>query len=139
MAFSFFDDKEHQPEDSDLVEALAETQRYWDALTSILAENFQPLSADWGFSGKKWGWSLRVKQKARTILYMTPRGGYFVVGFALGQKAADAAHATDLPRSVLELIDASPKYAEGRGVRLEVRTEDDLRSVTRLAEVKMES
>jgi hypothetical protein len=60
-----------------------------------------------------------------------------VVGFALGQKAVDAAHATDLPRSVLELIDAAPKYAEGRGVRLEVGTEDDLRSVARLADVKM--
>ena len=137
MAFSFFDDKEHQPKDCDLVEALAETQRYWDDLKSILVENFQPLSADWGFSGKKWGWSLRIKQKARTILYMTPRGGNFVVGFALGRKAVDAAHATDLPRSVLELIDAAPKYAEGRGVRLEVRTEDDLRSVVRLADVKM--
>lgn len=137
MAFSFFDDKEHQPKDSDLVEALAETQRYWDDLKSILVENFQPLSADWGFSGKKWGWSLRIKQKARTLLYMTPRGGHFVVGFALGQKAVDAAHATDLPRSVLELIDAAPKYAEGRGVRLEVRTDDDLRSVVRLADVKM--
>jgi len=137
MAFSFFDDKEHQPEDSDLVEALAETQRYWDDLKSILAENFQPLAADWGFSGKKWGWSLRIKQKARTILYMTPRSGHFVVGFALGQKAVDAAHATDLPRSVLELIDAAPKFAEGRGVRLEVRTEDDQRSVVRLADVKM--
>lgn len=137
MAFSFFEDKEHQPEDSDLVEALAETQRYWDDLKSTMARNFQPLSVEWGFSGKKWGWSLRLKQKARTILYMTPRAGDFVVGFALGQKAVDAAHATDLPPSVLELIDAAPKYAEGRGVRLEVRTEEDLRSVVQLADVKM--
>lgn len=137
MAFSFFDDKQHQPEDSDLSEALAETQRFWDDLKSTMAENFQPLSADWGFAGKKWGWSLRLKQKARTILYLTPRSGHFVVGFALGQKAVDAAHATDLPQPVLDVIEAAPKYAEGRGVRLEVRTEDDLRSVVRLADVKM--
>ena len=137
MAFSVFDNKEHQPEDSDLVEVLAETQRYWDDLKSTMAGNFQPLSVEWGFSGKKWGWSLRLKQNARTVLYLTPRSGHFVVGFALGQKAVDAAHATDLPRSVLEVIDAAPKYAEGRGVRLEVRTEEDLRSVVRLADVKM--
>ncbi len=137
MAFSFFDDREHQPDDADLAEALAQTQRYWDDLKSTMAGKFQPLSADWGFSGKKWGWSFRLKQKARTILYMTPRAGHFVVGFALGQKAVDAAHTTDLPRSVFEQIDAAPKYAEGRGVRLEVRTEEDLRSVVKLADVKM--
>jgi len=35
------------------------------------------------------------------------------------------------------VIDASKKYAEGRGVRLEVRTADDVRSIEELAVIKM--
>ena len=137
MAFSAFDDKELQPQDSDLVEVLGDSRDLWDELKSKMEAQFQPLSVDWGFSGKKWGWSLRLKQKARTVLYMTPRRGHFVVGFALGQKAVDAAYESDLPQSIKDMIDESTKYAEGRGVRLEVRTDDDLRNVARIATIKM--
>jgi hypothetical protein len=139
MAFSAFDDKDLQPRDSDLVEILGDSQELWDELKSRMTKQFQPLSVDWGFSGKKWGWSLRLKQKARTVLYMTPRRGHFVVGFALGQKAVDAAHESDLPQSVLDMIDDSQKYAEGRAVRFEVRTGDDLLSAARIATIKMEN
>ena len=137
MAFSAFDDKDLQPRDSDLVEVLGDSRALWDELKSQMETQFQPLSVDWGFSGKKWGWSLRLKQKARTVLYMTPRRGHFVVGFALGQKAVDAAHESDLPQSILDMIDDSQKYAEGRAVRLEVRTGDDLLNVARIATIKM--
>jgi hypothetical protein len=68
---------------------------------------------------------------------MTPRSGHFVVGFALGQRAVDAAHESDLPQSTLDLIDASQQYAEGRAVRFEVRTAEDLRSAARIATIKM--
>jgi hypothetical protein len=38
---------------------------------------------------------------------------------------------------VLEAIDAAPRYAEGRGVRLPVRTAGDVREIVRLADIKM--
>ena len=68
---------------------------------------------------------------------MTPVKGFFYVGFALGQKAVDAAHESDLPQSVLDLIDGSQKYAEGRAVRIEVRDKEDLRHVVGVAAAKM--
>jgi hypothetical protein len=43
----------------------------------------------------------------------------------------------DLADVLGEAIDNSPTYAEGRGVRLEIRTRVDVRSVCRLAEIKM--
>jgi hypothetical protein len=38
---------------------------------------------------------------------------------------------------MLEVIDKAPKYAEGRGVRLEVRTSKDVDSIKKLAVIKM--
>jgi len=43
---------------------------------------------------------------------MTPCEGYFIASFALAEKAVKAAHETDLPVSVLEVIDIAKKYAE---------------------------
>jgi len=137
MAFSSFDDKSREPTDSEVAEVLAGAADLWTGLRSEIASLFDPLTQDWVFSGKKWGWALRLKHKNRAVLYMTPVDGFFYAGFALGQKAVDAAHASDLPQSILDLIDGSHKYAEGRGVRIEVRGEEDLRNVVGVAAVKM--
>ena len=137
MAFSAFDDKNHEPTDQEVAEVVADTAKLWIDLRSEIASLHDPLSEDWVFSGKKWGWALRLKHKKRAVLYMTPVKGFFYAGFALGQKAVDAAHESDLPQSILDLIDGSQKYAEGRAVRIEVRWEEDLRHVVGVAAVKM--
>jgi hypothetical protein len=68
---------------------------------------------------------------------MTPSTGFFDAGLALGEKAVAAANASDLPHSLLEIINGSRKYAEGRGVCLEVRSNADLADVVQLAAIKM--
>ena len=137
MAFSALDDKAREPTDADVAEVLGDASPLWIDLKALIASKFDPLVEDWTFSGKKWGWSLRLKHKKRAVLYMTPSTGFFYVGFALGEKAVAAAHASDLPQSLLEIIDGSQKYAEGRAVRLEVRSAADLDNVTNVAAIKM--
>ena len=116
---------------------LGQTAELWNELISGVRSSFDPLDEDWGFSGKKWGWALRLKHGKRAVLYLTPTDGFFYAGFALGQKAVDAAREGGLPLAVLETIDSSPKYAEGRGVRLEIRTQEDVASAVLLARIKM--
>jgi hypothetical protein len=110
---------------------------FWNELKRLIASRFTPLSLEWGFASEKTGWGLRLKREKRTILYMTPCKGYFMASFALGEKAVKAAHESDLPVSVLGVIDSAKKYAEGRGVRLEVRSAEDVRNVEKLAVIKM--
>jgi hypothetical protein len=137
MALSAFDDKSKPPQDDDLAATLGSTFVFWNELKRLIALRFAPLSIDWGCASKKRGWGLRLKREKRTILYMIPCNGYFLVSFALGEKAVKAAHESDLSISVLKVIDSAKKYAEGRGVRLEVRSAEDVRSVERLAVIKM--
>jgi len=137
MALSIFDDKSRPPKEADLARALKDTFLLWNKLKKLIALRFKPLSIDWGFASQTTGWGLRLKHKERTILYMTPCDGHFLASFALGEKAVKAAHEDDLPVSVLKVIDSAKKYAEGRGVRLEVRNDRDVRNVEKLAAIKM--
>ena len=137
MALSAFDDKGKQPQDRELSKVLASASDLWNSLVDHLAEEYLPLDEQWGFSGKQWGWSLRLKQKKRTILYMTPSDGFFYVGFALGEKAVRAAQLGNMPKRIMGVIENASKYAEGRGVRLEVRKKADLQSIRKLAAIKM--
>lgn len=137
MAISIFDDKAHQPDESDLQQVLGKTYKLWCVLKDHVLEKYAPITPEWGYAGKSTGWGLRLKAQKRAVLYMTPCNGYFLASFALGEKAVAAAHAAKLPASVLDVIDKAPKYAEGRGVRIGVRTSADLESIKKLAAIKM--
>ena len=137
MALSAFDDMAAVPTDDEVSEVLQQSFELWIDLRAQIASHFDPLTEDWTFSGKKWGWSLRLKHKKRAVLYLTPTNDFFIVGFALGEKAVSAAHQGDLPESLLEVIDNAQKYAEGRAVRLEVRDAAGVENAVKLAEIKM--
>ena len=137
MALSAFDDKAKKPTASELKRMLGRTSAHWDDLTAHIAAEYAPLDETWNFAGANWGWSLRLRQKKRTVLYMTPCKKHFLVGFALGEKAVKAARDSGLPDSVLKVIDEAKKYPEGRAVRIEIRNKRDREIVKKLAAIKM--
>ncbi|MGZ5445417.1 MAG: DUF3788 family protein [Thermoanaerobaculia bacterium] len=137
MALSFFDDKSAPPSEGALQTALGPSSELWRELIQRISVRFPPLDEVWGFSSKSTGWGLRLKHRERTVLYMTPCKDYFLASFALGEKAVRVAQESRLPRAVLNVIDRSPRYAEGRGVRLEIRKPRDLSAVETLAAAKM--
>ena len=137
MALSALDDKSKTPQDGDLVEVLGRAKHRWDELRALASARYEPLTEHWSFSGQKYGWSLGLKRKKRTVLYMIPCRRHFLVAFVLGEKAVKAARQSDLPTAVVKSINTAEKYVEGRGVRLEVRTKRDLGTVEKLAAIKM--
>lgn len=139
MALSIFDEKSHPPTDHDVEQALGKAHGAWTALWEHLAAQFSPLAAEWGYAGKAYGWGLRLKKPKRTVLYMTPCAGYFLASMSLGEKAVLAARTSALSKAVLAVIDSARKYAEGRAVRLQVRTMRDLADVELLVAIRMEN
>lgn len=137
MALSALDDKSQLPTENTLVDVLGPARDLWDKLTSALASEYPPLTEKWGYSGNRWGWSLALKQKKRTIVYLTPSNSLFYAGFALGEKAVSEIQQSGITPQVLALIESSRKYAEGRAVRLEVHTSDDVGHVLTIAAAKM--
>jgi hypothetical protein len=136
VALSAFDDKASPPTDNTLGRMLGRTSGLWTRLKAGLQDACGPLDEEWTFAGKNYGWSLRLKQRKRAIVYLTPCRDHFLASFALGEKACRAAHEAGLPSAILAIVDAAPKYAEGRGVRIPVRTQRDVAGVAKLAAVK---
>lgn len=136
MPLSAFTDKSREPTDEDLREVLGKSYQVWTRLIDAVAEQIGPISETWGFTSKSTGWGLRLRQKDRIILYMTPQTGKFIASFALGEKAVAAAKLVKLSSDLLAAIDAAPRYAEGRGVRIEVTGKRQVPHVAILAEIK---
>ena len=137
MALSAFDDKSRKPRPTELKKTLGRTSGLWDKLKDHLKSEYQPLSQRWTYAGQKWGWSLQLKQKKRTVLYMTPREGFFSAGLVLGERAVKAARESDLSDSALALIDSATKYAEGRGLQIDVKRPADVKHIMKLVKIKV--
>jgi hypothetical protein len=124
------------PTQNEIDAALGATADVWNQLLHWFAEQ-GVADQEWKSSSPKYGWSLRLKLKKRTIVYLAPCEGCFRVAFVLGDRAVAAARQSDLSKTTLKLLDEAPRYAEGTGVRLIVKATKDLASVRKLAAIKL--
>ena len=132
-----FIDKPKKPTAAELTAALGPARALWDQLLARLADEHNLTVQEWNSYSRKAGWSLRLKRKDRNILYLTPCEGCFFVSFALGDKAVEAARQSGLPQSVIKIINEAKRYAEGTGVRLEIKKPKDIGMVEQLAAIKL--
>ena len=139
MALSAFADKANRPQDDDVVKTLGRSSSHWRAIVETAARDHAPLAASWIYSGAAWGWALRLSRRKRNLVYLTPCQKHFFAGFALGEKAVQAAEAAGLSDAVLGIIRDSKQYAEGRAVRLDVRSKPDRDAVLLLLSIKAEN
>jgi len=128
-----------KPAEPALAAALGQSHDLWRGLVADLKRELELDAAEWHSSAIKLGWSLRLELKKRNIVYLSPRKGYFLAAFALGDKAVKVSRDSKLPASVLKIIDEAKRYAEGTAVRIEVRSAGDAISVKTLAKIKMEN
>jgi hypothetical protein len=131
-----FLNKAVEPTAEEVSAALGTTAEVWKQLVDWLMEQ-GVADREWKSVSPKYGWSMRLKSKKRTIVYLSPCDGCFRVAFVLGDKAMAAARQSDLSKGVLKLLDEATRYAEGTGVRLLVKGTKDLAAVRKLAVIKL--
>jgi len=129
--------KMEQPTPEELDTVLAGTAPLWHGYIAWLAAEHAVSDLEWKSSGAKCGWSVRLKLKKRNIVYMGPAAGCFFVSFVLGDRAIAATKEIVFPAEVRKAISEAPKYAEGTGVRLLIRSEEEIQAIQKLAEIKL--
>ena len=137
MDKSVFTDKQQTPGSEDLAGALGKTFEWWKSIVDDVLEKDPAAQAEWHYAGEKYGWSFRIKDKKRTIVYMLPRENYFKVAFVFGQKATDELMNGPVAPEIKKELAAAKVYAEGRGIRIDVTREEMLQNVRLLIDSKL--
>lgn len=137
MAENAFVGKENEPTDAELRDALGPAKAVWDRLLTELAGEHGLDIREWKCQSPKRGWALRVKLKKRTIVWLSPLTGCFEVLFIFGAKAMSASHRCTLPKHVVEALRLAPKYPEGAGLRLKVKTPQVISALRKLVAIKL--
>ena len=104
-----------------------------------LGEKYPDGLAEWNYPGKKYGWSYRIKDKKRAIIYFLPRDKYFKVAFVFGQKATGIVLDSNISLDIKTELEQATKYAEGRGIRIDVKDKLILPDIKQLIEIKLKN
>ena len=135
---SIFPDKTKRPTCHDLIEKLGPTHHFWLQIQDFVYYKYPNGLAEWNYPGKKYGWSYRIKDKRRAIIYFSPRENYFKIAFVLGQKAYDNIMNSEISMSIKDELKQAKKYAEGRGIRIDVLDNSNIAEIKKLVEIKLE-
>ena len=125
------------PARDDLEKALGNSYGLWQELSDYVQAKYPAAIGEWNFPGTKYGWSFRLKDKKRAIVYLLPRDQYFEVAFVFGQKASDLIMASGVDERIKTDLQNARIYAEGRGIKIELRDATFLHDIKTLVDVKL--
>jgi hypothetical protein len=130
-------DKSVMPADKDLQDTIGAAYPLWTEIRDQVYEQYPAAAEEWNFPGKKYGWSFRIKDKRRAIIYLLPRDSYFKVAFVFGGKAAEDIQESDIADPIKTELRNARVYAEGRGIQIDVRGEEILDDIQKLIQIKL--
>jgi hypothetical protein len=139
MSASVFDDKTTKPDEMALLKAIGKRAVHWKKIKGNLEKDYGELIEDWKYYGQKTGWLLKVLRKKRNLFFFIPLKGIFRIAFVFGEKAVCAVESSDLPETIKQELKNTRKYAEGRGLRIDVKSAKDVENIRKLVEIKVKN
>lgn len=134
---SIFTQKSEMPTTASLQEALGETYVFWQTFAAYTQKLYPEATEEWTFASEKFGWSFRIKDKKRILIYLLPRDKFFKVAFVFGQKATDAILESDMAEAIKNELQAAKVYAEGRGIRIDIKDGKTTEDILKLIGIKI--
>ena len=92
---------------------------------------------EWKYYNSKSGWVRKTLLKKRNLFFLSIQPDFFQVTFLFGDRAGELVEKSDLPQELIETFKAARKYAEGRGLSIELKSETDLQHIAKLLEIKL--
>jgi len=137
MDTSIFPDKIPVPDQEMVQSAMGTTYPLWQEIRELVTEKYPNALEEWNYPGPKYGWSFRIRDKKRAILYLLPRNGYFMVAFVFGNAATEQVMMSSVAESIKKELSDARVYAEGRGIRIPVRDSSLLNDFRELISIKL--
>lgn len=136
---SIFMDKDVAPDEKRLKEAIGPSYPMWNSIREYVYKKLPSAKDEWKFPGIKHGWSYRIKDSKRVIIYLLPRDHFFMVAFVFGQKASDVIFQSNISETIKSALHSAKVYAEGRGIRIVVKKKAQLKDIHFLIDTKVTS
>jgi len=134
---SAFNDKTKMPDSTQLKKELGSLFSVWKLLVDFTKNSFPGAKEGWHYAGDKYGWSYRVSDPKRVLVYLLPQDKFFKISFVFGKKATEEILRSDISERIKQELKAAKVYAEGRGIRIDVSDKSQLNDLKKLISAKI--
>ena len=131
----FLFDKSKEPDQDHILRLLGQNAERLNELDSFCENKVGQLIYEWKFYTKKSGRE-RPSIKKRNLFFLTPKKDLYSITFVFGDRAVEAAENSELPERIKTELKQARKYMEGRGIRIDVTSGDELEIVKKLVRIK---
>ena len=111
---SAFADKTITPHDHSLEKVLGSTFPCWKSIVEFTLASCAATTEEWKFTGEKSGWSFRISDNKRVLVYMMPFEQSFQLSMVFGPKAFEKIIGSDISQDIITELKHARVYAEGR-------------------------
>jgi hypothetical protein len=132
-------DKSPRPNEKTLSGVLGASFKSWTEIKNAITEEHGTTREEWKHYGTKSGWVLKLLLKKRNMFFLIPGDRHFTLGFVFGDRAVEAIEKSNLPAAMIREVKDARRYAEGRGLRIEVRNRTAVSHVLKLVDIKVRS
>ena len=129
--------KETMPDEEMINETLGSNYAHLEAIRQFIAEEIGDTSEEWKFYGKKLGWTLKKFYKKRNLFFIGIYRGYFKISFVFGERAAENVFNSGISAALKKELSEARKYAEGRGISINVENDGYLDDIKELIRIKV--
>ncbi|MFC1725293.1 DUF3788 family protein [candidate division KSB1 bacterium] len=137
MSDVVFDDKNLKPDDKTLAEKLGTSYNFRIEIKDHVKEQYDHTTEEWKFYGKKYGWQLKTFLKKRNLFFLIPYLSYFKIVFIFGDKAVGVIENSDISEDLKNVVINAKKYAEGRGLPIDVKDGTYISDIKKLIDIKI--
>ena len=131
--------KDEVPDDDRVKEILQSNYSNLEAIRSYIAETIGETIEEWKFYGVKYGWNLKKFYKKRNLFFIGIYDGYFKISFVFGERAFNAIMESDISADLKTELSRARKYAEGRGLSIDVHDDTFLNDIKKLLQIKIKN
>jgi hypothetical protein len=129
--------KETMPEEEMINETLGSNYAHLQAIRQFIREEIGDTSEEWKFYGKKLGWTLKKFYKKRNLFFIGMYKGFFKITFVFGERAAKNVFDSGISGILKKELSEARKYAEGRGLSMNVDNDGYLDDIKELIRIKV--
>jgi hypothetical protein len=135
MPISYFIDKSHSPESSELDMILGVARPLWQRIVDFIAINYL-MVGDMTYGGKNYGWNLWYRKSGKSLVSLYPQENALIAQVVLGREQVEKALALTLGENVGRVLHETPSLHDGRWLFISVTTEIDVADIEQLLVLK---
>ena len=138
MAEKHFTIKNDPPNEVRIKEILKDKYLVLEAIRKFIRDNIGETIEEWKYYGVKNGWVLKTFLKKRNLFFIGIYDNCFRISFVFGDKAVQSVLESDISEELKKTLSEARKYAEGRGLSIEVFDRKHLEDIQKLIKIKVE-